>query len=57
MTTTELSHSSIAINGLIESIVNTVGEEYEVSEIEGDAVLLIKKRAGTLQKRNTRHLS
>jgi hypothetical protein len=43
MTTTELSHSSIAINGLIESIVNTVGEEYEVSEIEGDAVLLIKK--------------
>jgi hypothetical protein len=43
MTTTELSHSSIAINGLIESIVNTVGEEYEVSEIEGDAVLLVKK--------------
>ncbi len=43
MTTTELTHSSIAINGLIESIVNTVGEEYEVSEIEGDAVLLIKK--------------
>jgi hypothetical protein len=43
MTTTELNHSAIAINGLIESIVNAVGEEYEVSEIEGDAVLLIKK--------------
>ncbi len=43
MTTTELSHGTRAINMLIESIVNAVGEEYEVSEIEGDAVLLIKK--------------
>jgi hypothetical protein len=43
MTATELSHSSKAINILIDAIVNAVGEEYEVSEIEGDAVLLIKK--------------
>src|SRR4051794_24057046 len=43
MTTTELNHSSHAINMLIDAMVNAVGEEYEVSEIEGDAVLLIKK--------------
>ena len=43
MTTTELSHGSHAINVLIDAIVNAVGEEYEVSEIEGDAVLLIRK--------------
>lgn len=43
MTTTELSHSTHAINILIDAIVKAVGEEYEVSEIEGDAVLLIKK--------------
>ena len=29
MTTTELSHSSHAINYLIDAIVNAVGEEYE----------------------------
>ncbi|MEP7170433.1 MAG: DUF2652 domain-containing protein, partial [Bacteroidota bacterium] len=39
------SHSTHAINILIDAIVNAVGEEYEVSEIEGDAVLLIKKGA------------
>jgi hypothetical protein len=43
MTTTELAHSSLAINILIDSIIDAVGEEYEVSEIEGDAVLLIRK--------------
>lgn len=43
MTSTELSHGTKAINMLIDAIVNAVGEEYEVSEIEGDAVLLIKK--------------
>lgn len=43
MTTSELSHSSRAIHILIDTIINAVGEEYEVSEIEGDAVLLIKK--------------
>lgn len=43
MTTTELEHSSHAINFLIDAIVKAVEDEYEVSEIEGDAVLLIKK--------------
>ena len=43
MTTTELSHASHAIHILIDAILKAVGEEYEVSEIEGDAVLLIKK--------------
>lgn len=43
MTNTELGHASRAINMLIEAILEAVGEEYEVSEILGDAVLLIKK--------------
>lgn len=43
MTSTELTHGSLAINYLIEAMLNAVGEEYEVAEIEGDAVLLIKK--------------
>lgn len=55
MTTTELAHSSRAIHMLIDAILNAVGEEYEVSEIEGDAVLLIKKGPAP-SKKNTRHL-
>src|SRR5690349_3266312 len=43
ITTTELNHSSMAINMLIEAIVNAVGDEFEISEIEGDAVLMIRK--------------
>lgn len=43
MTTTELSHGSHAINILLESIINAVGDEYEISEIEGDAVLMFKR--------------
>src|ERR1700690_2158499 len=43
MTSTELNHASHAINILIDSILDAVGDEYDVSEIEGDAVLLIKK--------------
>jgi len=43
MTSTELGHASHAINMLIDAMLEAVGEEYEVSEIEGDAVLLIKK--------------
>lgn len=50
MTSTELSHASHAINMLIDAIVKAVDEEYEVSEIEGDAVLLIKKGAAPSQK-------
>src|SRR5688572_15351528 len=43
MTSTELTHASHAINILIDAMLTAVGEEYEVSEIEGDAVLLIRK--------------
>lgn len=43
MTTTELTHASHALNYLIDAILNAVGDEYDVAEIEGDAVLLIKK--------------
>ncbi|HTE28968.1 MAG TPA: DUF2652 domain-containing protein [Chryseolinea sp.] len=43
MTTTELSHSSHAINILIDAMLTAIGDEYEISEIEGDAVLLIRK--------------
>lgn len=50
MTTTELSHSAHAVNMLIDAIVKAVGEEYEVSEIEGDAVLMIKKGAPPSKK-------
>jgi hypothetical protein len=50
MTTTELSHASHAINYLIDAIVNAVDEEYEVSEIEGDAVLLLRKGPAPSQK-------
>lgn len=50
MTTTELSHSSYAIHKLINAIVDTVDDEYVVSEIEGDAVLMIKKGPAPSQK-------
>jgi hypothetical protein len=43
ITTTELEHGAHVINLLIDTIVKEVGGEYDVSEIEGDAVLLIKK--------------
>jgi hypothetical protein len=50
MTTTELSHSSYAINLLIDAIISAVGDAYEVSEIEGDAVLFIKKGPAPTQE-------
>lgn len=50
MTSTELTHASHAIHILIDAILKAVGEEYEVSEIEGDAVLLIKKGPAPSQK-------
>jgi hypothetical protein len=43
ITKTELGHGAHAINILLESIIEAVGEEYEVAEIEGDAVLLYQK--------------
>lgn len=50
MTTTELSHSSHAINLLIEAMLKAIGDEYEVSEIEGDALLLIRKGPAPCRK-------
>ena len=43
MTTTELNHSTLAINMLIDAMIKAIGNEYEVAEIEGDAVLLVRK--------------
>lgn len=43
MTNTELNHGAHAINILIDAMVKAVGDEYDVAEIEGDAVLLVRK--------------
>ena len=50
MTNTELTHSSFAISMLINTIIDTIKDEYEVSEIEGDAVLMFKRGAAPSQK-------
>lgn len=50
MTSTELNHSSLAINMLIDAMIKAVGDGYEVSEIEGDAVLLVRKGAAPTPK-------
>ncbi|KAA2242661.1 DUF2652 domain-containing protein [Chitinophaga agrisoli] len=50
MTTTELHHSAQAINMLIDAMIKAVGDEYEVAEIEGDAVLLVRKGAPPSRK-------
>ena len=43
ITNTELDHGSHAINVLLDAIIKATGEEYEISEIEGDAVLMFKR--------------
>jgi hypothetical protein len=43
MTTTELEHGAHIISSFLETIVKSADENFEVSEIEGDAVLLYKK--------------
>src|SRR5215210_7351587 len=50
MTNTELTHSSTAISMLINTIIEVVKDEYEISEIEGDAVLMFKRGAAPSQK-------
>lgn len=50
MTTTELDHGSHAINYLLEAIIEAVGDEYEISEIEGDAVLMFKRGPAPTKK-------
>lgn len=50
MTNTELSHGSFAISMLINTIIDAVKSEYEISEIEGDAVLMFKKGSAPSQQ-------
>jgi len=50
MTTTELEHGSHIISSFLETIVKSADENFEVSEIEGDAVLFYKK-GGPISKK------
>jgi class 3 adenylate cyclase len=50
MTRTELAHGTKVINYLLDAIVGAVGDEYEVSEIEGDAVLLFRNGPAPAKK-------
>jgi hypothetical protein len=50
MSATELSHGSQAISILMDAIVGAVGEEYEISNVEGDAVLMVKKGSAPSKK-------
>jgi class 3 adenylate cyclase len=43
MSSMELEHASHLISSFLETIVNAAEDKFEVSEIEGDAVLLYKK--------------
>jgi hypothetical protein len=43
MSRTELVHSSHIINELLEAILAASGEDFELSEVEGDALLLYRK--------------
>jgi hypothetical protein len=40
---TEIDHSSHILNRLLETIVAAAGEEFVISEVEGDAVLMYRK--------------
>lgn len=50
MSATELSHGSQAINILMDAIVGAVGVEYEISNVEGDAVLMVRKGSAPSKK-------
>ena len=50
MTSTELEHGSHAISFLLDAIIQAVGDEYEISEIEGDAVLMFKRGPAPTKK-------
>ena len=43
MTVTELEHGSHLISDFLETIIQNVDDSFEISEVEGDAVLLYKK--------------
>ena len=50
---TELDHSSIILKHLLETIVESAGDDFVVSEIEGDAVLLYRKGSPPTKKEIT----
>jgi class 3 adenylate cyclase len=50
MSSTELAHGSKAVNMLVNAIIEAVGDEYTVAELEGDAVFLVKKGAAPSKK-------
>ena len=50
MTNTEKGHGSFVIKYLLDAIIQAVGDEYEVSEIEGDAVLMFKRGSSPSKK-------
>jgi class 3 adenylate cyclase len=50
MSATELSHGSQAISILMDAIVGAVGGEYEISNVEGDAVLMVRKGSAPSKK-------
>lgn len=56
MTSTELSHDSFAINMLIDAIITAVGDDYEVSEIEGDAGAADPEGRGSFSKTDPGYL-
>ena len=47
---TEVSHGTHLLNHLLETIVKSTNNDFIVSEIEGDAVLLYKKGAPPAKK-------
>jgi len=50
---TELDHSSQILKHLLETIVQSAGDDFVVSEIEGDAVLLYRKGSPPTKKEIT----
>src|SRR5262245_63813570 len=50
MTNTEKGHGSFVIKYLLDAIIQAVGDEYEVSEIEGDAVLMFRRGSSPSKK-------
>ena len=49
---TEIDHSSHILNRLLETIVAAAGEDYVISEVEGDAVLMYRKGSPPSKKKS-----
>jgi len=50
MTSTELDHGTHAINLLLDAIIQATGDAFEISEIEGDAVLMFRRGPAPTKK-------